>query len=101
MNRAEALAKALAPVGGRYGAPMGRQDERPDDLEFLWLARVPFAAGGYDRGGAYWGSPANLYVAFSASGSRLYRRGSSRAAVIAAIREEFPDAGLKFYGVPA
>lgn len=61
------------PVSGRYGAPMGRPnvsgftDRKGDwhDLEVtpnappFFLLRIPINAGGYDRGGVYWGSLAH------------------------------------------
>lgn len=46
---------------------MGRADHHRIDLQReeieLHLQYIPFVDGGYDEGGAYWGSPANLYRA--------------------------------------
>lgn len=52
------------------GAHMGRSNTRPADPELvvrLSLRRLPFVDGDYDQGGAYWGSPANLWRAVSAT----------------------------------
>lgn len=96
MTRSESLAAALAPVNCRYGAPMGRREERPDDCETLWVSRVPFVDGCYDRGGAYWGGPANLYVVHGDQGARLYYRAASRADAIRQCLGDYPDAALRF-----
>ena len=48
----------LDQVPCRYGAPMGRADTLPDDLEDeveLFVAQMPLVDGDYDEGGAYWG----------------------------------------------
>lgn len=46
---------------------MGRADHHRIDLQReeieLHLQYIPFVDGDYDEGGAYWGSPANLYRA--------------------------------------
>lgn len=55
----------ITEVGSRYGAPMGRRSDLPSDEPVkLHLRYVPFVDGCYDQGGAYWGMPANLYVAW-------------------------------------
>lgn len=44
-------------VSSRYGAPMGRPSCDAGELQGpARLTRVPLNAGGYDRGGAYWGN---------------------------------------------
>jgi hypothetical protein len=96
MNRAEAIAAAVAPVSCKYGAPMGRRDQLPDDGERLWVTRLPFIDGDYDRGGAYWGAPDNLYVAVGPQGARLYVRAASRLYAQMILREAHGD-GLRFY----
>ena len=53
-------------VDCRYGAPMGRRENttgRALAVKFH-LARVRINAGGYDAGGAYWGTGAPLYRAW-------------------------------------
>lgn len=69
----------ITNVGGKYGSPMGRRDTLHNDGEpmKLRLQYVPFVDGAYDQGGAYWGMPANLYVAWNEDGE-LYVRASSR-----------------------
>ena len=50
------------------GSMMGRAQIFPDDREApqkLHLRRVPFVDQCYDRGGAYWGAPANLWCAWN------------------------------------
>lgn len=49
------------------GAPMGRRnrDDLEEDVGRVFLQRVPFIDGCYDRGGAYWGAPANLWRAYA------------------------------------
>jgi hypothetical protein len=48
------------------GAYMGRPNIIPADYagEKLNLRKVPFVDGGYDAGGAYWGTPVNLWCAW-------------------------------------
>lgn len=90
----------------KYGASMGRSEFREhsedESLKFR-LARVPLNAGGYDPGGAYWGTPSNLYVAeveteTESEGlreTRLFRRAASREACKALIIATYPNA--RFY----
>lgn len=57
----------LSQVSSRFGAPMGRRETHAlgdNDLPFKFRVQyLPFVDGCYDQGGAYWGSPANLYIA--------------------------------------
>ena len=50
-------------VSGRYGAPMGRIGDNPANLQDVKRlhARRQGGGGGYDKGGAYWGLPSNVY----------------------------------------
>lgn len=53
-------------VSSKYGAPMGRRnqlDGTPDNL--LYCQKVEFEDDCYDRGGAYWGSPSDLWCIFT------------------------------------
>jgi len=54
-------------VSSAYGAPMGRRGRRanPEYNGVLRIRRVPLDSGGYDPGGAYWGTGATLWCAFS------------------------------------
>lgn len=49
-----------------YGASMGRRSDHISAFEGATngrLRRVPLDSGGYDPGGAYWGTPSNLWCA--------------------------------------
>lgn len=57
----------LTEVGSSRGAPMGRQSELSNELQYpgkFNLAALPMVDGAYDRGGAYWGvgSPQHGYM---------------------------------------
>jgi hypothetical protein len=61
------------------GAQMGRSARINGDGP-LHLAYVRFVDGDYDLGGAYWGSPADLYCAWSDDEmTMIFVRASSRA----------------------
>lgn len=55
-------------VNSKYGAPMGRpkQGHGADPTTPFEVKRVPINSGGYDRGGAYWGTgqPLYFYIAY-------------------------------------
>lgn len=68
---------ALPNVSSRFGAPMGRRGVLPQSLANAFalcalpgtrvrLVRVPLDRGGYDGGGAYWGSGEPLWRAWFA-----------------------------------
>jgi len=79
------------------GSQMGRRDELPDDRQTvrkLRLTRLPFVDGDYDKWGAYWGSPANVWCGW-ADGVRLFVRADDRDAAKKFIQEKLPTA--KFY----
>lgn len=61
----KALTRILSPVNCQYGAPMGRANigQAPKDKPIL-DSLVPLTEG-YDKGGAYWGSPGNLRVKYT------------------------------------
>lgn len=63
----EAYADLLFEVDCKFGAPMGRSDigKRPDNVR-VFCRRVYLDSGGYDKGGAYWGTGAPLYVEYTA-----------------------------------
>lgn len=58
--------RPFAPVSARYGAPMGRRSH--PGTPSTWNAATKLCAqhqggsGDYDRGGAYWGSPCNVWA---------------------------------------
>jgi hypothetical protein len=74
------LSDIITNVSTKYGAPLGRRNigSQPvtvirgkrgrickKDQVKVYEKRVPLMDGGYDRGGAYWGTPSNLYVRFT------------------------------------
>ena len=95
----------IKDVPCKYGAPMGRRSSlHPgnDSPIKLHLRYVPFVDGCYDQGGAYWGSPANLYVAWGHDLNypdeplvEFYCRASSREGAKAEVLAHRPNA--RFY----
>jgi hypothetical protein len=78
-------------VSGKYGAPMGRHSDNPANLQDVkrLCARRQGGVDGYDKGGAYWGTPANVWGVWgTAAGETVvtYVRASSRADAIAQVR---------------
>lgn len=74
---------------------MGRRDTLPASTHpKLRLQRLPFVDGDYDRWGAYWGSPANVWIAWDREGTQLFRRANSRAEAKAIIQKEYPHASF-------
>jgi hypothetical protein len=74
---------------------MGRRDAMPEDYagQKLRLQRVPFVDGCYDRWGAYWGSPANIWCAWGESESeqvQLFIRADNREQAKAKLAERYP-----------
>lgn len=89
------MAKQFNPfpaVSCTYGAPMGRHGDNPAALQGLKRlhARRQGGGGGYDRGGAYWGTPSNVWGVWGWVDGQVvctYVRAASRAAAIAQVRE--------------
>ncbi len=83
----------ITKVSSKYGAPMGRTGVNHGVNGKVYLRRVPLDSGGYDRGGAYWGIPSNLYEAFTEDGEYIaYFRARSRQEAKAAVLEDWPEA---------
>ena len=82
-------------VSSRYGAPMGRRQDRLEDfIGKAHLQRVPFVDGDYDKGGAYWGGGPfcdPLFCAWDDEGHVCYFRAPNREAA----KSQVPI--LKFY----
>lgn len=86
----------LSNGSSRYGAQMGRPSIIPPDYdgEKLQLVRLPFVDGAYDRWGAYWGLPANVWCAWGQTATEqmeVFVRADSRQAAKKAIRDLFHD----------
>lgn len=86
-------------VAGQHGAPMGRRNCLPQNLQGrLHLRRVPMCDGDYDPGGAYWGGGRGtlpLWCAWDAHGEAYYLRAASREAAKQTILELADD--VTFY----
>ncbi len=78
------------PGCSKFGASMGRRSDLATDTKAaLMMRQVPLDDGGYDPGGAYWGTPSNLFCAIDPeSGDVRYLRETS----IEAARSAFPNA---------
>jgi len=79
------------PVTCQYGAPMGRHGDNPANLQGVKRlhARRQGGGGGYDRGGAYWGTPSNVWAVWARIDGApcvTYVRASSRADAIEKVR---------------
>lgn len=79
-------------VSSRYGAPMGRRGDNPANLQGVKRlhARRQGGGEGYDRGGAYWGTPSNVWGVWAWLEGRVfctYVRAASRAAAIDKVRK--------------
>jgi hypothetical protein len=77
-------------VSCTYGAPMGRRGDNPSNLQGLKRlhARRQGGSDGYDKGGAYWGSPANVWAVWAWLDGGVcvaYVRASSRMHAIAKV----------------
>lgn len=74
----------LRDVGSKYGAPMGRGSDTVSGN--VTLEQVRLDEGGYDSGGAYWGSGAGtqpLWVAEDEDGNQEFFRARDRKAALA------------------
>lgn len=102
-------APKLTDVNSRYGAPMGRPSftnpVRAITFKF-YLQRVRLNQGGYDDGGAYWGTGQKLYRAYADSvwladeerdeeGSEWFFRADDREDAKAEVLHLYPNA--RFY----
>ena len=85
----------LTNVTSRFGAPMGRRGNITEaetpirlHLRHCWLN-----SGGYDNGGAYWGSPNDLWRAWGDGPTEvqeMFTRAPSRELARFAVQEIFP-----------
>lgn len=63
------MKRKLPDVSSKYGAPMGRRNNIPNDIETvgkLHLVKLKWVDGDYDQGGAYFGGGQgdNIYWAY-------------------------------------
>lgn len=86
----------LSKVNSSRGAPMGRPEHHAHGCEGIVfeLEWVPLVDGAYDVGGAYFGSPDNLYCAVGMlDGEEMaqhFLRADSREAAAADLLEDYP-----------
>lgn len=96
----------LTDLNCSRGAPLGRRNTcemLPEEVGRVFLQHVPFIDGCYDKGGAYWGYPANLYRAYVEMEItegvidvfEHFLRANTREKAKQALREEFPN--ITFY----
>jgi len=90
----------LPQVNCKYGAPMGRNIEMGDgDTEAtLTVLPVRLDEGGYDNGGAYWGTGEPIWHIKSDDGEFDFFRRSfePQALLIPELAKEFPNATIVF-----
>jgi hypothetical protein len=88
----------LNPVNCKYGAPMGRGNDRISGKCFL--QRVNFVDGDYDNGGAYWGGGRGtlpLWVAQDSEGGQFFVRAKSRNEAKNLIQDDMLADDVTFY----
>lgn len=82
----------FTPVSVRYGSSMGRRGDNPANLQGVKKLHARHQGGseGYDKGGAYWGYPANVYgvwARFPEGVVVTYVRANSRLEAIEKVRD--------------
>lgn len=76
---------------------MGRASDRNlTDKDKIHLQRIPLDSGGYDRGGAYWGSGLPIWCAEDSEWNRVYFRAPNRAHAKQTVVDNYCQ-GAKFY----
>lgn len=102
-NINEILARPANKACSIRGADMGRPCWKQGKPERLHLQRLRFVDGDYDTGGAYWGSPANVWCAFSPDTTqnehpiRVFVRANSRQEAKNNVLELLPGDGWTFF----
>lgn len=96
------LAEPAYDVSSKFGAPMGRRNQRDGMAEKLHLQQVKFVDGDYDVGGAYWGGGPGvelLWCAFSPEDTEneepimIFVRANTYEEAKAAVLEEVKEDG--------
>ena len=78
-------------VNCRYGAPMGRAGDAPGNFVDAPRLHARHQGGGegYDRGGAYWGLPSNVYAVWIRGGEAVtYVRAANERDAISKARAD-------------
>lgn len=84
------------PLNSQYGARLGRDHDNPANFQDLPKSHRIYArhqgglGDGYDRGGAYWGFPSNVWGVWTRLDGEVivtYVRASSREDAIRKVRE--------------
>jgi len=75
-------------VSSRYGAPTGRRGDNLANLSGVKRLHARHQGGGdgYDKGGAYWGSPCNVWGWVDGAPCVVYVRANSRTEAINKIK---------------
>ena len=92
LEKVELVRVAFHPfraVCGKYGAPMGRMSDPPHAFEpgAVLYARHQGGGDGYDSGGAYWGTPGDVWCVWTRGGEAVtYVRARSKGDAIQQVR---------------
>lgn len=89
----------LPKAYSQYGADMGRQNNRtgPGYPVKFRLRKIQIDSGGYDSGGAYWGTGQPLYYAWGDGAKEVqeyWTRAWDREEAKAAVRAKWPKASF-------
>ena len=89
--------KRLSCAHNKYGSSMGRDNCKPYVKTKCYLQQAHLKDG-YDAGGAYWGSPSNIWCAFSTDDAavEIFTRACDREEAKAIFTDEHPNL-LRFY----
>lgn len=88
------LYPTITDVDCKFGAPHGRSAWLGEPQGAVRLFKVPLDNGGYDIGGAYWGTPDDLFCATDGQEFRVFRRAGSLEEAKRLILGEYPGLAL-------
>jgi len=82
----------FSEVSCTYGAPMGRHSDNPANLQDVKRLHTRHQGGGegYDKGGAYWGTPSNVWGVWAWMDGEIictYVRANSRQDAISKVQK--------------
>lgn len=89
----------LTEVGGKYGAPMGRQTINDNQQATVTLFLVRMVDGDYDKGGAYWGQGNQPLYAAIGDGFQHFLRAETISDAKEKLLEEYPELTVQFTDV--